>query len=1383
MNTNATTVPAAARPSFARALANRRGLRLALGSLLALALFGERGAQTQIVSGIALGIDPLRVLDLQVKPNVIFVLDTSGSMQEDPYTNSTRISGDDPSSKMYQAKKAINAVLSANQGKYNFGFATYNLLNSQKLLVGNPEGTVTYVTRDDQPGALIWTGGTSYFSQNPGGTDFRVTNFDTATNDARVWRSFIREPFGIQGPGCAPGASCKLILFSRLYRNGIKFKWSTTATTSAGQPGGVGTNNILTNITTINCANFPPPAGMFPDDPPGMVRPCMQHENSGTGASLRTTTFWYSGVRWNPGGSGSVCDGAAVLQNVAACGVDNVPQIQKHLQLEIPLWDIANPTANTNTCGAPRGTACSLAPANLGSTMPTMNGTNPATVAGVNPDLLGVSASQFTPLGATLEDLHATFTTTFPNPGGTLGAQQRNFVIFLTDGAETCGSNAPLWASNLWNRNGHAAGQWAETIVIGFSLSAPSQATLNAIACAGSGGTISGCDATTCSCTGGARRNAFSAADINTLIAALQAALSDVTASGQFAASPAIVGSVFEYLYGTPGADPRDPTTRYKFDFPILFQPSFELPGYKGRLRAFKSDGNLTSPSAVLVWEAGQKLLDRVVNASGGLGNPIPWTISQVNNKYIFDTLTGGANIQNVGISSARIKRRILTSQRNGVGPTVLGLWPPSPLVAPAPAPTNTVEPTGVLDAALGLTYPTLADDAARFAQLQSDFGACTGADLPADCSSTSDAIRMTEARREAREMILAWAAGARVVRDDGNAIRRNATSKRLLFEARSCGTLSDPLCPGLLAESANSTPAMVSQPPDALPTINTDEKNAWLLFRDGPRTPAGAAILGVDQGFGLTSPDSDGDENPPNTSGSFRVALKPVMDVVYYGANDMLHAFRAGPQCTQQTGPCPGPGDETGGEELWGFVPYDQLGKLAQIMSPKPRDQRVYMIAASPRFTRVFVPGSFTVGTQTYTGRWRTVLLFGRGAGGKYYTALDVTVPGPFTRSTLSDQLNLPTVLWTRGNPDTSDGLPKGVTNNYNGSLADYNAYLGMGLTFSVPAIGRVTRSSANNNVEFLAYTGSGYSDQPNEGRNIYALDVLRGDVVHSFDPGQGTTDPAYPKNSVPAGPSVFVPSQLDKIQVGNPYGELATRVFVGDLHGRVWRFDTENFGATQASQPFFNFGPDQPIGSSLALLNYMDPAAGDTSNRAYVYGETGNESRVTGPPQFRLFALRERSDGTGERAFPDIQLPAEPTSSSDPTLVYFRGTAQPATAFNASGLGRVFFIGTVFKPCVDPPFESILYAVTAATGDATYDLTNGDDRSVRIPDLVLDRPQLGKGGLTLSKGLAAGVPPPPPGGPSQTNTNTGSNQKVFLWSDERGAPTSVRVGSTVCD
>ena len=198
-----------------------RALRLALLGLLVLTLFGERGARTQTVGGINLGVDPLRVLDLQLKPNVIFVLDTSGSMREPP-GQGTSVVGDDTASKMYQAKQAVNAVLTANVGKFNFGLASYNVLNAAKTLDGTRP--LWYVTTSSQPGVAIWTGpGNDYFGGTPG-SPYLLTDSNTDSADAQVWRSFGSTGSSITGPGCATGVNCRNYLHSRLFRNGLKFR-------------------------------------------------------------------------------------------------------------------------------------------------------------------------------------------------------------------------------------------------------------------------------------------------------------------------------------------------------------------------------------------------------------------------------------------------------------------------------------------------------------------------------------------------------------------------------------------------------------------------------------------------------------------------------------------------------------------------------------------------------------------------------------------------------------------------------------------------------------------------------------------------------------------------------------------------------------------------------------------------------------------------------------------------------------------------------------------------------------------------------------------------------------------------------------------------------
>ena len=75
-------------------------------------------------------------------------------------------------------------------------------------------------------------------------------------------------------------------------------------------------------------------------------------------------------------------------------------------------------------------------------------------------------------------------------------------------------------------------------------------------------------------------------------------------------------------------------------------------------------------------------------------------------------------------------------------------------------------------------------------------------------------------------------------------------------------------------------------------------------------------------------------------------------------------------------------------------------------------------MMSSSLRVGDIYVPASVAPDGRTYAGKWRTFMFAGRGPGGKYISALDITGIGPFTRSSL--ETGLPTVYWNRGNPDT---------------------------------------------------------------------------------------------------------------------------------------------------------------------------------------------------------------------------------------------------------------------------------------------------------------------------------------------------------------------------
>ena len=263
-------------------------------------------------------------------------------------------------------------------------------------------------------------------------------------------------------------------------------------------------------------------------------------------------------------------------------------------------------------------------------------------------------------------------------------------------------------------------------------------------------------------------------------------------------------------------------------------------------------------------------------------------------------------------------------------------------------------------------------------------------------------------------------------------------------------------------------------------------------------------------------------------------------------------------------------------------------------MMTGQPaRDPHIYTHAASVRLADIFVPEPFTLGGEAFDGRWRTVIYFGRGPGGKHVTALDVTAPGPFTRSAL--ETNPPYVMWNRGNPDVDQaGIPI--------RAADTIPYSFMGQTWSTPAVGNVDTAVAGF-PEWRIWMGSGYSEDPDEGTVYYDMDALTGDVMALFDVGDGTPT-HFPDNAMPASAAAWNEFQLAPPNiVQRSTADYVSRIFIPDVHGRVWKFST-----VSTSGMFRDEGPDHPFGDGVALMKL---AAGD-----FVFGNSGNDLRVAPPP-----------------------------------------------------------------------------------------------------------------------------------------------------------------------
>jgi len=1336
----------------------RRGLAWGLAAGVVLLMAGDHAMTATAANS---GTDPFEILDLQIRPNAIIVLDSSGSMREEA-TGTYSLSGDDPNSKLATAKRVLKNVVANNKDKISFQFGEYE-----------------HTDPASDP-----------YSPRIGLRDrFLYATDDATINDWEVNRT---------GNGAAQGGLTRnknnenATVGTKTYyyiKTGQLFNGETiditNCTDSAPDNNCTGTAPTVTAAATQGAI---PPAGLWTDE---------------TGASLVTTkrpyvilkkgttevTLYFAGAVWS-NGSGP-CRGYKSLVPLAACtaaGSTQVSNINPYLAPEV--------FYNSTT-----GSIVGYADSSLGNS-PT---SQPAiTNAGVP---VGLRAESFTPIAGSLKDIKVDFWTSGANYWTnkilpqTAGRRQRTFVIFVTDGDDTCNTNNN--PATFDNSNGDArakdAARAAEALyqpvvagaagvntdgtlktttepassVTTFLISFGSGADLtraNWIAWGGSGlgqgwsginwGTSTNAQLQTARNACVTCEDALTASTASELEAALQAAIDKGTSIGEFSSQSqgSVTDSVFEFVALAGAFDPLSPLTRYSSSYPVTVRSTFKMPGFEGQLKAYNSSGTV-------LWDAGAKLKTNVLDVVG-VG---PWSFAELYGS----TEPTAPNF--IPATTAKIRRRIFTTSGNGVNPPIRSLWPPT-TTDTGVAPSNTTTyPAGSLDglkpAGTGAAqFPGwgLGIGDLTFDELKTQYLACDSTmttatppapiNLHADCTSATK--KLGRARKEAREIILAYTAGAKLLISNSKPVR-NATTKDLQYTARSW----------LLSESTIATPAFVGQPGELPSTLHQTE---WFLYRDGPRD-TGLHLLSpgtaIEDGFGLRNPDRD--DSTALTTG----VQEPVMTVLYVAANDMLHAFRGGPQACTGAAACPTTGNEGGGEELWGFVPFDLLPKLTDKRRPQSRVDSTFMLSSSLRFGDVFEAGTHTIASVTYAGKWRTMMFVGRGPGGKYMTGLDITGPGPFTRKAL--ETKLPTVKWNRGNPDTDDGLPTGPDNiTTNGGTddgdVDRTAYATMGETWSVPALVPVTPSSATFSKEWLLWMGSGFSDVSTEGRNFYTINAFTGDVLRTMDVGSAASPPRT--NFLSASVVGFIPAKLATLNTTSSINAAdgpSTAAFVGDLHGRLFRVSvTDLTTATQLK----DYGTDQPIGVAVAALDLDDGGV----KKPHIYGVTGADNRIFDPkgvplvatPPFKMFGLRD--DGAG---ITELFTPPGPIDFPE----RFRGSTQPLVGVGTSS-AVVFFVGTQFnpagtsltstEPCVSS-FDSILFALDSLSGNAAYDLNaTGDDRSAIWRGQKVQNITARNKRIVLDTGLNAGTAPPPP--PPPTPQGNSAVPSVFT--------NFIRYGSPVC-
>lgn len=244
---------------------------------------------------------------------------------------------------------------------------------------------------------------------------------------------------------------------------------------------------------------------------------------------------------------------------------------------------------------------------------------------------------------------------------------------------------------------------------------------------------------------------------------------------------------------------------------------------------------------------------------------------------------------------------------------------------------------------------------------------------------------------------------------------------------------------------------------------------------------------------------------------------------MVYAAANDgMLHAFQVGENDT----------DPVGGEELWAFVPRGVLPHLRRLADVAYDANHSNLLDATP-----------TIGDVQVNGQWRTILVGGMGAGGRYYYALDITNP------------STPALLW---------------------EFSDTN----LGLTFGNPVITKDAKGT------WLVALTSGINNVGDGKGRIYLLDAVTGKPRASGTGEIVTTagDTTTPSNLVRL--NAWVPSDTDNT---------ALRFYAGDMLGNLWRFDHDDrvapsgVEAVLIGQALGPNGAPQPITSKPVLTELV--------------------------------------------------------------------------------------------------------------------------------------------------------------------------------------------------
>jgi hypothetical protein len=439
---------------------------------------------------------------------------------------------------------------------------------------------------------------------------------------------------------------------------------------------------------------------------------------------------------------------------------------------------------------------------------------------------------------------------------------------------------------------------------------------------------------------------------------------------------------------------------------------------------------------------------------------------------------------------------------------------------------------------------------------------------------------------------------------------------------------------------------------------------------------------------------DSPSLDPPPDSDyPGFVADHKNRRSIIWVGGNDgLLHAI-----------------DSRLGKEVWAFIPFNLLPKMKTFQAGQPAGDFRFGMDGSPKVADVKVDG-----------KWRTYLVVGQGSGGTFYQTFDVTLDD-IDDTVLPDSDILNNVLSYFSDPASVPlkwAFPSYQHFDVNiGPWGDISAAAPLisktvGESWSDPAVGQIENATGR----FTIITGSGFlkhSIQQQINRNgvvagttLYLLDVKDGAVLDSRSVGSdgqaedvdncaaaAVNDCRKLKNAL----------QADPVATGPADSRFISKVYTGDLDGRIWRFDV---GLDAAGKPVIKqllklytvdnvvgAANEHPVFASMATVNIG-------ATQQYLFVGTGSDllpqNKVN--TQYALLVILDEGPSGARKGM--IQL-----EKTDGLLGDEKVSAFPAVAGDI-----VFFSTTTYRAggCAVP--DANLYAFTFI-GGAAYD-TNNDGK-----------------------------------------------------------------------